>query len=402
MTEGPFEQKIDEQNEQSKSGKQYYHSSMPNQNIINENSDSEQTFFQSGSQAQENIKQPRADARRQFHQNPYQQNESNPYQQDESKHYQQFDYNPYQDIPTQVKTDNKPTALNVLTVIIGFPLLHILVLNLAFILIAFISILVKGIDVSNVSIVLDHLLSSDMQNYASILMGIICIPIYSLFLSRRNKKYRDSFSQMKIKGSSFFTSNLAVFGSQGLVTLLIIFLEMIGKNIPHINNWLVEYEELAGMIISDESSILLQILGTVIVVPIAEELLFRGIVLGHLDLVFSPKITVLIQAVLFGIFHMNPIQSLYTIIPGLLLGIVYYQTRNILLPILGHAVFNFFGGVIHFIVPTNVISILNYVQIIVGVFTVFVVLYFFIKAKPQNIYIRNESKDENFSQMSEE
>ena len=94
---------------------------------------------------------------------------------------------------------------------------------------------------------------------------------------------------MKIKGSAFFTSNLAVFGRLGLVTVLIIFLEMIGKNIPHINNWLVEYEELAGMIISDESSILLQILGTVIVVPIAEELLFRGIVLGHLDLVFHPK-----------------------------------------------------------------------------------------------------------------
>ena len=108
---------------------------MPNQNIINENSDSEQTFSV-WKPSQKNIEQPRADAREQFHQNPYQQNESNPYQQDESNIINSLIIIPIRTFRSS-KTDNKPTALNVLTVLVS--LLHILVLNLAFILIAFIS-----------------------------------------------------------------------------------------------------------------------------------------------------------------------------------------------------------------------------------------------------------------------
>ena len=226
------------------------------------------------------------------------------------------------------------------------------------------------------------LMSSDLQNWACVFMFIICTPIYIIFLRIRNRKYHGSVSLKTVGFGSSLSMFFLIFGSLGMVTGLLTLLEVMGKYVHFIAKWIQDYIELTEMIVSDQGNMLLQIVATVIMVPIAEELLFRGIVLGELNLRYSPRVVVLVQAVLFAVFHMNPIQTLYTFIPGLLLGIAYYYTGNLVIPIIMHMIFNFIGGIANLILPEAVLSWLQYAELVVGIFSIIVVIRFFVKAKP--------------------
>ncbi len=77
-----------------------------------------------------------------------------------------------------------------------------------------------------------------------------------------------------------------------------------------------------------------------LLLPIVEEMVFRGMGQRALQEVFSPRVAVLISAILFAGFHFNPMQIFYAFLLGLILGAVYYWTRNILVPIFMHVAFN--------------------------------------------------------------
>lgn len=86
--------------------------------------------------------------------------------------------------------------------------------------------------------------------------------------------------------------------------------------------------------------LLMEILASCVVVPIAEELLFRGIVLKRAVMLSGEKIGVLCSALLFGIIHMNLVQFLYAALLGGLLAIIVVKTKHIELAVLGHAAAN--------------------------------------------------------------
>lgn len=86
--------------------------------------------------------------------------------------------------------------------------------------------------------------------------------------------------------------------------------------------------------------VLLQILASCVVVPIAEELLFRGIILKRISLLTNEKTGILFSAVLFGVIHMNPVQFIYAFAVGMLLALIVVKTRWISLAVIGHAAAN--------------------------------------------------------------
>lgn len=89
-----------------------------------------------------------------------------------------------------------------------------------------------------------------------------------------------------------------------------------------------------------QSSFLLQILYAVIVGPIAEEILFRGMVYGRLRefLTFWP--TAAISALLFGIWHGNLAQFVYAVPMGFILAFLYEQYKGLTAPVLMHITAN--------------------------------------------------------------
>jgi hypothetical protein len=82
------------------------------------------------------------------------------------------------------------------------------------------------------------------------------------------------------------------------------------------------------------------ILALVIVAPLTEELLFRGLLLhGFLSRYTSHK-AIFVSAILFGLFHLNPWQFVHTTAIGIIFAWWFLKTRSLIPCILGHALNN--------------------------------------------------------------
>ncbi len=104
-----------------------------------------------------------------------------------------------------------------------------------------------------------------------------------------------------------------------------------------------EYEQMV-----EESGIgdmtLLSSLSTLILAPLSEELTFRGITKNLAQKAFhSFWVANFIQALFFGIAHMNWIQGIYAFLLGLLLGYLCEKYHSLYASMLMHLIFNFLG-----------------------------------------------------------
>ncbi len=97
-------------------------------------------------------------------------------------------------------------------------------------------------------------------------------------------------------------------------------------------------EDISNYIKSEDAIIVF--IAVVIAAPIIEEIIFRCIIFTELTKVTTVRNTIIIQAVLFGIFHANIYQFIYAFFIGILLGYIYAKTNNILITIIAHMVNN--------------------------------------------------------------
>ncbi len=108
--------------------------------------------------------------------------------------------------------------------------------------------------------------------------------------------------------------------------------------LPHFEELMEQYSEMMESLFMGNPVLL--IISIVIFAPIAEELIFRGVILQK-ALKFSPFIVAnILQALLFGIFHMNLVQGIYAFALGLVMGYVSYRFRTLWASIVLHAIYN--------------------------------------------------------------
>jgi membrane protease YdiL (CAAX protease family) len=79
---------------------------------------------------------------------------------------------------------------------------------------------------------------------------------------------------------------------------------------------------------------------TLIVAPITEEILFRGIAYKALRDRYSPALAVVLSSILFGLIHVNLVTLLPLTLFGAVLAVLYERTGNLLAPITAHSLFN--------------------------------------------------------------
>lgn len=108
--------------------------------------------------------------------------------------------------------------------------------------------------------------------------------------------------------------------------------------------WAAEYAEVmerAGMY---DPSFLLS-LYVLLLAPIAEELVYRGVTLYYAGRAFSHFwIANVFQAALFGIFHLNVVQGAYAFVLGLVIGYIFHGRKKLSYCILFHMIFNLLGS----------------------------------------------------------
>lgn len=115
----------------------------------------------------------------------------------------------------------------------------------------------------------------------------------------------------------------------------------------------------------------------IIFAPLIEELILRGILFNRLRYGVTFPVANFIQALVFGIYHMDIVQGLYAFGIGLILGYLYEKTRTLLAPIFLHVVINGLGFLLQFLSIGKYITI--WIAIVVGGILLFSSLYLFRK-----------------------
>ena len=77
-----------------------------------------------------------------------------------------------------------------------------------------------------------------------------------------------------------------------------------------------------------------------VVSPLAEEVVFRGIIYNRLRRFFGPFFGIVVSALFFGIFHGNLVQGVYGTIMGIFMAYVYERQDSFFRPVLFHAAAN--------------------------------------------------------------
>ena len=158
------------------------------------------------------------------------------------------------------------------------------------------------------------------------------------------------FKALKINFNDFIgrlPNNYSWLRTIGLVSIIILFslgtalisLYIISLIAPSfINSLLTQVPKDPG---SQESlstlTIVLSWIATVIVAPITEEFLFRGIILQRWATKWNIQVALLLSSLFFGILHANFVGlSMF----GLVMGVLYIKTRTLVVPIICHALNN--------------------------------------------------------------
>lgn len=133
-----------------------------------------------------------------------------------------------------------------------------------------------------------------------------------------------------------------------------------------------------------EGSLLIAFITVGIIAPIAEEFLFRGVVFDTLKKRFSPAWTIVIQGVLFGIFHLNLVQGSYATLLGIVFGYVTYKTKSLWPAIIIHIVNNSMSFIITIIFGDYNLSTTGFIiQAIVAVIGIAFTLFLVSRTNPK-------------------
>ncbi len=77
-----------------------------------------------------------------------------------------------------------------------------------------------------------------------------------------------------------------------------------------------------------------------IISPLAEEVVFRGVIYNRLRRFYGPLIGIVVSGIFFGAFHGNLVQAVYGACLGMLMAYLYERSGSFCIPILFHAAAN--------------------------------------------------------------
>ena len=75
-------------------------------------------------------------------------------------------------------------------------------------------------------------------------------------------------------------------------------------------------------------------------IPVIEEILYRGLILGGFLKRYTPTKAILLSSLIFGFAHYSIERFVFLFISGIILGIFYYKTNSILVSSILHFIFN--------------------------------------------------------------
>ncbi len=108
--------------------------------------------------------------------------------------------------------------------------------------------------------------------------------------------------------------------------------------LPISEEMLSSYEQASSSVIGSVN--VFAIIGVVILAPIIEEVLFRGIIYKGLKSIAPMWVAIIAQGLIFGLMHGNIIWSTATCIISFALVFLYERTKSLAAPIIAHIALN--------------------------------------------------------------
>lgn len=163
-------------------------------------------------------------------------------------------------------------------------------------------------------------------------VALLCIPILLFMFYRDCKKRKAMGKEVAYKAKIWQYAGIVIMGITACIAINNLLLM---ANIAFYSD---TYQETITSLY--QSSFLVQLVGLGVIVPISEELIFRGLIYNRLKEDFSVKVAAFISIVFFGIYHGNLVQTIYGIVLGAILVFVYEKYGSVMAPILCHMVLN--------------------------------------------------------------
>ena len=177
---------------------------------------------------------------------------------------------------------------------------------------------------------------------ATLVSTVFSVPAYWIIWGRKKTAQDKQYFREKVLRLKPFA--MIIIALCGLYYLAILIAAVIAVVSPETMN---DYNEMMDTALG--GSQMLAMLAAVILAPVNEECIMRGLILKNLQRFFTTPVVVIIQAVLFGIFHANWVQGLYVLPVGAALGYVAVKTRSVMPSIFMHLFYNMLSFVVIFL-----------------------------------------------------
>ncbi|POB11534.1 hypothetical protein CO251_04040 [Sulfobacillus sp. hq2] len=164
---------------------------------------------------------------------------------------------------------------------------------------------------------------------------------FIVFMILRHRRRLSAFIAENYAGPSQWPREI-VWGlaTGGVMTLLVGVLVSIESQIGHVtiqsNNPFV----YASTINSHPVIVVAMALAVIVMAPLAEEALFRGILFGSLRTAWGFWWANLTAAAVFGAAHMDPTLFIPLMVAGMMLNVAYVKTRSLVTTTIAHALLN--------------------------------------------------------------
>ena len=162
-----------------------------------------------------------------------------------------------------------------------------------------------------------------------------------------------------------------------MATIWLNFAEFVGNNISFLGKESEAFSTLYDDL--DQGPFIWTFLAIVVVGPLVEEILFRGIIFSSFeevtDILWFPAV---LSGVMFGVWHGSFIQAVYTAMTGIALGYFMKKSRSLFFTVLAHGVNNISGTLPPFLdtdLVNGFINVMSYLCII-PMFCIFAYLHF--------------------------
>lgn len=174
-----------------------------------------------------------------------------------------------------------------------------------------------------------------VDSHYMLLDSFCCILILPIYVYIYKKRIEKDYVKGKI---SILKATIISIGCGGISTIWMMILGYMAEINPKIDDLFKDFGESWDEVLN--TNYIWILLSVVILGPIIEELIFRGILINILKNPFGKVTAIILQAIFFGLWHRDPVQMVYTCIFGIFLGVIYLRTNRLRYPIYMHIINN--------------------------------------------------------------